>query len=148
MAKNLNFYFDNHGVPRARGPHTERLLMNFLESDVQGSDYICHDLMNDLTAIEDESAEVREFVGNAHSVLINAEGVVITCNVITDDDSEPDSVDTTKESDAPATDKKDDSDAPVETEYRTGLKHFREILADWEAFILDEQDPIDDSMHV
>jgi len=128
MAKNLKFYFDNFGVPRARGPHSERLLMNFLESDVQGSDHICHDLMNDLTAIEDETAESREFIGNAHSVSITAEGVVINCNI----DHAPDP---------------NDSSAG-ETEYQTGLKHFREILADWEAFILDEDDPIDDSLHM
>jgi len=136
MAKNLKFYFDNHGVPRARGPHTEQLLMTFLENDVQGSDYICHDLMNDLTAIEDESAESREFIGNAHSVTFTAEGVVIACNI----------EDEAAESNGPPADHPDAEAAP--TEYRTGLKHFREVLEDWEAFILDEDDPLDDSMHV
>ena len=87
MAKNLNFYFDNDGIPRARGKHSEKLLMSFLETDVQGSDYICHDLMNDLTAIEDESADSREFIGNAHSVNISADGVTITNNI---DDIAPD----------------------------------------------------------
>lgn len=130
MAKNLNFYFDNDGVPRARGKQSEKLLMSFLETDVQGSDYICHDLMNDLTAIEDESAESREFIGNAHSVSITANGVTIVNNI---DDVAPDDS------------ANDDGNSG---EYNTSLKHFREILEDWEAFILDEQDPIDDSMHV
>lgn len=128
MAKNLNFYFDNNGVPRARGKQSEKLLMSFLETDVQGSDYICHDLMNDLTAIEDESAESREFIGNAHSVSISANGVTIANNI-----------------DDVATDPAADGETG---EYNTSLKHFREILEDWEAFILDEQDPIDESLHV
>ena len=135
MAKNLNFYFDNDGIPRARGKHSEKLLMSFLETDVQGSDYICHDLMNDLTAIEDESADSREFIGNAHSVNISADGVTITNNI---DDIAPDTS-TSDESNVASS---------LEVEYKTSLKHFREILEDWEAFILDEEDPIDDSMHV
>ena len=135
MAKNLNFYFDNDGIPRARGKHSEKLLMSFLETDVQGSDYICHDLMNDLTAIEDESADSREFIGNAHRVNISADGVTITNNI---DDIAPDTS-TSDESNVASS---------LEVEYKTSLKHFREILEDWEAFILDEEDPIDDSMHV
>ena len=135
MAKNLNFYFDNDGIPRARGKHSEKLLMSFLETDVQGSDYICHDLMNDLTAIEDESADSREFIGNAHSVNISADGVTISNNI---DDIAPDTS-TSNESNVASS---------LEVEYKTSLKHFREILEDWEAFILDEEDPIDDSMHV
>jgi len=130
MAKNLNFYFDNDGIPRARGKQSEKLLMSFLESDVQGSEYICHDLMNDLTAVEDESAESREFIGNAHSVNISADGITISSNI---DDIGPD----------------ESADAASESgDYSTTLKHFREILEDWEAFILDEEDPIDDSLHV
>jgi len=105
--------------------------MTFLENDVQGSEYICHDLMNDLTAVEDETAESREFIGNAHSVTMQADEVVISSNV---------------ESDTTAAQAADGDAAP--TEYRTGFKHFREVLEDWEAFILDDLDPLDDSMHV
>ena len=98
--------------------------MNFLEVDVQGSDHICHDLMEDLTAIEDESDDSREFIGNAHSVTITPDGVVIDRlqgnNVDGDSTTEP--------------------DGP----YTVALKHFREILEDWEAFILDDQ--LDDPM--
>jgi|GEM_PF-243502 len=77
MAKNLKFFFDRDGTPRARGPHSETILMTFLEVDVQGSEYVCHDLMEDITAIEDQSAELREFSGNAHSVEITANGITI-----------------------------------------------------------------------
>ena len=118
MAKNLKFFFDRDGTPRARGPHSETILMTFLEVDVQGSEYICHDLMEDITSIEDESAEQREFSGNAHTVEIKANGVTIE----------------SLEAD------------PLES-YSTGLKHFREILEDWEAFILggdDDMDEMDD----
>jgi len=133
MAKNLNFHFDNHGIPRARGKHSEKLLMSFLESDVQGSEFVCHDLMNDINAVDDGTAESREFIGNAYCVSITADGVLISSNI----DSEP----SPSEGDAKA-------DTGIETEYKTTLKHFSEVLADWEAFILDEEDPIDDSLHV
>ena len=112
MAKNLKFYFDNAGVPCARGPQSERVLMTFLETDVQGDDHICHDLMEDITAIEAKAAESREFIGNAHVVTISQTGIHIE----------------TQQAE------------PAET-YNTGLKHFREILEDWEAFILDETNP-------
>jgi hypothetical protein len=110
MARNHKFFFDTDGTPRARGPASERILMSFLEVDVQGSDHICHDLMDDITAIEDKSDDAREFVGNAHSVSMTSKGIVI------------DSLEV----------------APLE-HYSTELKHFREILEDWEAFILDDQ---------
>lgn len=112
MAKNLKFYFDKQGVPCARGPQSEKVLMTFLETDVQGDDHICHDLMEDITAIEEAAAESREFVGNAHVVVIAQDGIKIT-----------------------------PQDADSEEIYSTGLKHFREILEDWEAFILDDQEP-------
>jgi len=80
-------------------------------------EYVCHDLMEDITAIEDESAEQREFSGNAHSVEIKADGIIIQ-SLETD---------------------------PLET-YTTGLKHFREILEDWEAFILGGDDDMDEDL--
>lgn len=112
MAKNLNFYFDKSGSPCARGPQSEQLLMAFLETDVQGDDHICHDLMEDITAIESASVDSREFLGNAHSVVISADGIKI--ETLAKENRE---------------------------QYSTGLKHFREVLEDWEAFILDEQEP-------
>ena len=124
MARNHNFFFDKDGSPRARGPASEKILMNFLEVDVQGSDHICHDLMEDLTAIEDESDDSREFIGNAHSVTITPDGVVI-------DRLQGNNVD-------------GDSAAEPDGPYTVALKHFREILEDWEAFILDDQ--LDDPM--
>jgi len=160
MAKNLNFYFDNNGVPRARGKHSEKLLMSFLESDVQGSEYICHDLMNDITAIEDESVDSREFIGNAHCVTITAKGVTIASNIDDTATSEQRSSDGQQasgssgnlgSSGSSGSSGEDNTHRHAEEqsgEYSTSLKHFQEILADWEAFILDEHDPIDDSMHV
>jgi len=112
MAKNLKFFYDNQGIPCARGPQSERILMTFLETDVQGDDHICHDLMEDITAIEESAADSREFIGNAHTVLIAQDGIKITAQ-----NAEPEEI------------------------YATGLKHFREILEDWEAFILDDQEP-------
>ena len=88
---------------------------------MQGSDYVCRDLMDDLTAIEDGSDDSREFIGNAHTVLITPEGVVITTNP-------PDS----------------GAEGFVTEPFNVALKHFREVLEDWEAFIMDDQ--IDDPM--
>jgi len=127
--------------------------MAFLEVDVQGSDHICHDLMDDITAIEEESAESREFIGNAHSVVMTADGVTI--EFIYDDDAQD------AAAEKPEAGQPDTADAaashpeqanagkaahavktiPDEKKYETGLKHFREVLEDWEAFILDDQSP-------
>ena len=112
MARNVKFYFDDSGSPCARGPQTEKLLMAFLETDIQGDDHICHDLMEDIRAIEDGAADDREFTGNAHSVDITRETVKIICHA------------------------QDQEDNTTET-YTTSLRHFREIVEDWEAFILD-----------
>ena len=115
MARNHKFFFDQDGSPRARGPAAEKTLMTFLEVDVQGSDHICRDLMDDLTAIEDESDDSREFIGNAHTVTIAPAGVTI-------------------------------AGANIEEPYLVPLKQFREVLEDWEAFILD--DVLDDDLPV
>lgn len=106
MARNHKFFFDKDGSPKARGPAAEKVLMTFLEVDVQGSDHICRDLMDDLTAIEDKSDDSREFIGNAHTVTIEPDGVTI--------------------------------ESAATAPYNVPLKHFREILEDWEAFILDD----------
>lgn len=142
MARNLKLFFDRDGAPRARGPSSEKLLMAFLEADVQGSDHICHDLMEDLIAIEDESAESREFIGNAHSVVMTAEGVTIEC--VIDDVAEEDAGSDDSNSEGASENSDDDRSASAQKEpttYKTGLKHFREVLEDWEAFILDDQNP-------
>lgn len=155
MAKNLKLFFDPDGSPRARGPSSEKLLMEFLETDVQGSDHICHDLMDDITAIEDESAESREFVGNAHCVVMSAEGVTIECNIedpedelgteIDKPDPKADKPDTEINKPGTEINKPDTEKVKLTmvsaTQYQTGLKHFREVLEDWEAFILDDQSP-------
>ena len=119
MAKNLKFYFDDNGVPCARGPQTEKLLMSFLETDVQGDDHVCHDLMEDLHAIESEAATDREFTGNAHTVTMKPGNVTIECHAIENADGE-------------------------EQIYTTTLRHFREVVEDWEAFILAESDDLSD----
>ena len=143
MARNHKFFFDNQGSPKARGPASEKVLMTFLEVDVQGSDHICRDLMDDVTAIEDESDDLREFIGNAHTVTIAPTGVLIAGNLPDVDDSS--SLPVTA---ANAT--SDDVPTPSPEPYHVALKHFREVLEDWEAFILDDQidDPMDDEDYV
>ena len=119
MARNHKFYFDRDGTPKARGPAAERVLMSFLETDVQGSDHVCRDLMDDLEAVEDGSDDAREFTGNAHAATLTRDGVTITT-----------------------------LPADAGESYSTGLKHFREVLEDWEAFILDDlpDDAVDDDL--
>ena len=143
MARNHNFFFDQDGSPKARGPAAEKVFMQFLEVDVQGSDHICRDLMDDLTAIEDESDDHREFTGNAHHVSITPEGVLITPNQPDDDAS--DAIATAQQSGDENTDAQQKT-----TGYLVALKHFREILEDWEAFILDDQldDPLSDEEYL
>lgn len=160
MARNHKFFFDADGSPKARGPSSEKVLMSFLEQDVQGSDHICRDLMDDLTAIEDESDDLREFIGNAHRVSISPDGVVIAPNLPDADNAATTGQTAAAEATgtAPATEAAQatpppspSSQAPVpgqdnSGEYHVALKHFREVLEDWEAFILDDQldDPLAD----
>ncbi len=130
MARNHKFFFDTDGSPKARGPAAEKMLMSFLETDVQGSDHICRDLMDDLTAIEDGSDDSREFIGNAHQVIIDTQGVTLTPVAAID----------AAESGASKT----SPEQPSSESYHVALKHFREVLEDWEAFIMD--DVVDDSI--
>lgn len=123
MAKNLKFYFDDSGVPCARGPQTEKLLMTFLETDIQGDDHVCHDLMEDLHAIESEAATDRQFTGNAHTVTMKPDSITIECHALEDSDAE-------------------------EQVYTSTLRHFREVVEDWEAFILAESDDLSDDENI
>ena len=159
MARNHKFFFDNQGSPKARGPASEKVLMTFLEVDVQGSDHICRDLMDDVTAIEDESDDLREFVGNAHTVTIAPTGVVITVNLpdaadsVPTQDAAPQSTRTRHTGSTTSTDSSvasGDVQTPTHEPYHVALKHFREVLEDWEAFILDDQidDPMGDEDYV
>jgi len=131
MARNLKFYFDEQGSPCARGPQSEQMLMTFLETDVQGDDHICHDLMEDILAIESDAKETREFTGNAHTVTMKHDEISIECHAM-DDDSDSDDSETSGK-----TEKTDKKTAPQN--YTTSLRHFREIVEDWEAFILDDR---------
>ncbi len=109
MAKNLKFFLDDSGQVCARGPQTESVLLDFLERDVRDNDHVCHDLLQDILAVQSEAAESREFETEHHVVGISSDSITLA----------------TKDSAANAS-------------YQTGLKHFREIIEDWEAFILDE----------
>jgi len=155
MARNHKFFFDKDGSPKARGPASEKVLMTFLEVDVQGSDHICRDLMDDLTAVEDESDDSREFIGNAHTVTITPTEAIIVLNTpdvatnASTDTSTDTSTDVTQDS---VTGAKTEaaSNLTIDSAYHVPLKHFREILEDWEAFILDDQldDPMADEDYV
>lgn len=131
MARNHKFFLDRDGSPRARGPSSEALFMSFLETDVQGSDHVCRDLMDDVTAIEDGSDDARDFVGNAHSVSITRDGVSITCVA----NGEPGPGDEK----SPSVGAASAPDEALPPRYRTGLQHFREVLEDWEAFIMEDR---------
>ena len=136
MARNLKFYFDDQGSPCARGPQSERLLMTFLETDVQGDDHICHDLMEDILAIESDAEETREFTGNAHTVAMKHDQISIECHAMEDDSESGDSVNSGG--------KASQEEKAGQQTYTTSLRHFREIIEDWEAFILDDRDGHDD----
>ncbi len=96
--------------------------------------------MDDLTAIEDGSDDIREFIGNAHSVTITQGGASIVSNLASNNaDEAAQEADTTATNPAQAA-------ADISMPYQVELKHFREVLEDWEAFILDDQldDPLSD----
>lgn len=120
--------------------------MTFLETDVQGSDHVCHNLMDDLTAIEDGTDESREFIGNAHSVTLTRDGVVLECLHTDEEPADEKVVPQASSSEATAFEAALPEAPPLAgaperntTRYEAPLKHFREVLEDWEAFILDDQ---------
>nr|WP_271981535.1 hypothetical protein [Granulosicoccus sp.] len=144
MSRNYKFYFDKSGSPCARGPAAEKPLMIFLELDVQGSDHICRDLMDDLTAVEDETADSREFIGNAHCINITATGVTIREN-LPPADAEPVIASAIESTPTQSTVAMKEAAVGLDNPtFEVGLKRFREVLEDWEAFILDDQ--IDDTL--
>jgi len=120
--------------------------MTFLETDVQGSDHICHDLMEDLIAIDEGADTEREFIGNAHRVTMTSAGVVIEAladDPLTADDTATPPVlhadaNAGSSPTAATVDAVPTATAATAIPYTTGFKHFREILEDWEAFILDD----------
>lgn len=106
MAKNLKFYRDDNDIPCARGPVNERLLTVFLETDIQEDTIILQALLDDLWAVQNGHADSREFYGNAHTVTMTPDAITI------------------------------ESEADEESEkYTAKIKHFQEVLLDWEAFI-------------
>lgn len=106
MPKKLSYFRDNNDIPRARGPVAEKMLAVFLETDIQEDAIILQALLDDLWAVQNGHADSREFFGNAHTVIITPEKVTI--------ESEAEEQSAT---------------------YSTKLKHFHEVLMDWEAFI-------------
>jgi hypothetical protein len=106
MAKNLKFYRDDQHKACARGPLSEKGLCNFLETDIQDDESILQALLDDLWAVDNNHVTSREFFGNAHTVTMTSQSITINC----------------------------EADETSQT-YTTKLKHFHEVLLDWEAFI-------------
>ncbi|HBR95821.1 MAG TPA: hypothetical protein DD979_00370 [Gammaproteobacteria bacterium] len=106
MARNLRFFRNDNDIPCARGPVAEKILTVFLETDIQEDTIILQALLDDLWAVQNGHADAREFYGNAHTVTMTPETVTIQSEA--------------------------DETGPV---YSTKLKHFHEVLLDWEAFI-------------
>jgi len=74
---------------------------------------------------------------------MTAEGVTIE---FVYDEEDADTEQQTSNETAADSDKTDESGKKLnnknnDKQYQTGLKHFREVLEDWEAFILDDQSP-------
>ena len=69
----VDFYRDASGVPRAKSDAQQHLVADFLESDVQGDSTLCRELIHRLT----HATSGWEWVGNAHSVVLNNDNVYI-----------------------------------------------------------------------
>ncbi len=106
MVKRLRFYRDDNDMACAKGPVEEKLLTVFLETDIQEDTLLLQTLLDDLWAVENGHADMREFTGNAHTVIMTTDNVTIECTVDCD-----------------------------WSDYITSIKHFQEVLLNWEAFI-------------
>eukprot|EP00045_Choanoeca_perplexa_P001475 m.19860 g.19860 ORF g.19860 m.19860 type:complete len:108 (-) comp10965_c0_seq1:138-461(-) len=100
-----NFAFDDNGSPRAFGPDADKPLFSFLEGDVQGSDKVCQTLLELLTMVEN-TAQEREFNGNAHTVTMKHNHISIVNNYV---------------------------ETPP---FITSLENFRAVLMAWRTFLL------------
>ncbi len=90
----------------AKGPVEEHLLTVFLETDIQEDMLILQTLLDDIWAVKNNHDDMREFAGNAHTVIITSDEVTLESTL---NESEP--------------------------KYTTNINHFHEVLLNWEAFV-------------
>jgi uncharacterized protein YacL (UPF0231 family) len=72
----INYYIDRYLLPRVRTPNKYKLLSTYLEQDIQGSitaiDALLYNSMN-----AKENHTVWEWTGNAHTIIISSNAVLI-----------------------------------------------------------------------
>ncbi len=71
------FFFDKNNCPRAEYQPPNEILGWYLEQDVQSSPATCDEMLSVCSDVLSGQKESWEGVGNAHSIVINREAVVI-----------------------------------------------------------------------
>ncbi|HKV07388.1 MAG TPA: YacL family protein [Thermoanaerobaculia bacterium] len=83
----LQFYWDSEGTPRAQCDPPGSTVADFLESDVQGSLELAHEILRALDRIDAGTIDSWEVTGNAHTLTLSKQGVAIQSEV--DEDAGP-----------------------------------------------------------
>lgn len=77
----LQFYWDSEGTPRAQCDPPGSTVADFLESDVQGSLELAHEILRALDRIDSGAIDSWEVTGNAHTLTLSKKGVAIRSEI-------------------------------------------------------------------
>ena len=84
----LELYRDEAGDPRARADRDREALAHFLESDVQGSTASGREILEAIDAVAEGRLKEWTRTGNAHTLVLSAEGAAIEADFEDEKDDE------------------------------------------------------------
>ncbi|WP_322084202.1 YacL family protein [Burkholderia sp. BCC1972] len=73
----MKIYVDERGFVHAEMAEGQKIVGDFLSSDIQGSVYAADEYINACLSVENGRVEKWEGTGNAHTVIIEKDGVEI-----------------------------------------------------------------------
>ncbi|EMD9437021.1 hypothetical protein LGN20_00950 [Burkholderia cepacia] len=73
----MKIYVDERGFVHAEVPNESEILGDFLSGDIQGSVYAADEYINACISVENGDVKKWEGTGNAHTVIIEEDGVEI-----------------------------------------------------------------------
>jgi len=77
MPNNVKLYYDETGLPRARGEINQEALASFLECDIQRDKDLLMELLKQTKQVTDKKNPRYEAKGKAHRIIINQDEVII-----------------------------------------------------------------------
>jgi hypothetical protein len=77
MPNNVKLYFDQTGLPRAKGEVNQESLASFLECDIQSNKDLLLELLKQTKLVSDKKIPGFETKGKAHQISITEDEVII-----------------------------------------------------------------------